>query len=71
VSEVTAVTSVLPGALVQSLITAVFPWGLNAQVLGFFGGTLDRFHLNATDIESKYKIGQKVQSYSPYLPGYE
>ncbi|KDQ17789.1 hypothetical protein BOTBODRAFT_29943 [Botryobasidium botryosum FD-172 SS1] len=62
VSEVTTVGSVLPGALVNALVTAVLPWGLNVQILGFFEGTLDLFHLkNSAEIESKYKLGQKIK----------
>lgn len=62
VSEVSSVNSVLPGALVPCLVTAVFSWGLNVQLLGFFGGTLDLFHLPATNIEERYKIGQKIKA---------
>ncbi|KAH9944184.1 nucleic acid-binding protein [Epithele typhae] len=45
-SEISSVTSVLPGDLVQSLITAVQPDGLVVQVLGFFDGTIDQLHLS-------------------------
>lgn len=58
-SEVTNVTSILPGALVQSLVTAVSPHGLNLQVLGFFDGTVDQLHL--TRPPSEYKVGKKVK----------
>lgn len=62
VSEVSSVTSILPGALVSCLVTAVLAWGLNVQLLGFFGGTLDLFHLPSADIEDKYKVGQKIKA---------
>jgi rRNA biogenesis protein RRP5 len=58
-SEVTNVTSVLPGTLVQSLVTAVSPHGLNLQVLGFFDGTAEQLHL--TRPPSEYKVGKKVK----------
>ena len=58
-SEITSVTSILPGALVQSLITAVVPSGLNLQILGYFEGTVDQVHLYPG---KKYKIGQKVKA---------
>lgn len=58
-SEIANVTSLLPGTLVQSLITAVVPSGLNLQVLGFFEGTVDQVHLSPG---KKYKIGQKVKA---------
>ena len=55
-------TSVLPGSLVQGLITAVQPTGLNLQILGFFNGTIDQFHLPPGDIEATYKVGQKIKA---------
>ncbi|PCH33915.1 nucleic acid-binding protein [Wolfiporia cocos MD-104 SS10] len=61
-SEVTGVTSVLPGTLVQSLITAVLPDGLNLQILGYFGGTVDLFHLPPGSPGDNYKAGQKVKA---------
>ncbi|THH28303.1 hypothetical protein EUX98_g5889 [Antrodiella citrinella] len=56
--EVSNVTSLLPGALVQSLVTAVTPSGLNLQILGYYQGTVDQLH---GDVE-KYQIGQKVKA---------
>ena len=53
-------TSILPGSLVQSLITAVNPDGLNLQVLGFFEGTVGRLHLEQEP--DAYKIGKKVKA---------
>ncbi|KAH9937237.1 U3 snoRNP-associated protein Rrp5 [Fomitopsis serialis] len=61
-TEVTSKTSVLPGTLVQALVTAVVPDGLNLQVLGYFGGTVDQFHLAPGDPEQHYKVGQKVKA---------
>lgn len=67
-SEVTNVSSVLPGSLVQSLITAVVPDGLNLQILGFFDATADEFHLPNT--HKTLKVGQKVKARVLYnLPG--
>ncbi|OCH94735.1 U3 snoRNP-associated protein Rrp5 [Obba rivulosa] len=62
ISEISSVTSVLPGTLVQSLITAVVPDGLNLQILGYFGGTVDQFHLLTGDTEENYKVGTKVKA---------
>lgn len=53
-------TSVLPGTLVQALITSVHPHGLNLQVLGFFDGTVDRLHLDHDP--ALYKVGKKVKA---------
>ncbi|KAJ7655010.1 hypothetical protein DFH06DRAFT_1201338 [Mycena polygramma] len=61
-SEVTNATSILPGTLVQALITAVHPTGLNLQVLGFFDGTVDQLHLRPDATEKMYKIGKKVKA---------
>lgn len=58
-SEITNVTSILPGTLVQSLITSVVPSGLNVQVLGYFDGTVDQVHLPSN---KEYKVGQKVKA---------
>ena len=62
ITEVSNVTSVLPGALVQSLITAVSNHGLRLQVLGYFDGTIDLHHLPTRDPSTKYKVGQKVKA---------
>lgn len=61
-TEVSNVTSVLPGALVQSLVTAVSDYGLGLQVLGYFDGTIDLHHLPTRDPSKKYKVGQKVKA---------
>ena len=46
----------------QSLVTAVVPDGLNLQVLGYFGGTVDQYHLVPGDPEQNYKVGQKLKA---------
>ena len=61
-SEVSNVNSVVPGSLVSGLITGVQPSGLNLQILGFFNGTIDKFHLPPGDVEENFKIGQKVKA---------
>ncbi|KAI0673370.1 U3 snoRNP-associated protein Rrp5 [Trametes maxima] len=61
-TEVSDVHSIVPGALVQSLVTAVQPDGLILQVLGFFDGTIDQFHLSPGDPEENYKVGQKIKA---------
>lgn len=60
ISEVTNVSSVLPGSLVQSLVTAVVPDGIILQMLGFFDATIDEFHLPNT--HKSPKVGQKVKA---------
>ncbi|RXW22586.1 hypothetical protein EST38_g3267 [Candolleomyces aberdarensis] len=58
-SQVTSVNSVLPGSLVQALVTEVSSEGVVLQLLGFFDGTVDRIHLRH---EGKaLKVGQKVK----------
>ncbi|KDR85384.1 hypothetical protein GALMADRAFT_234227 [Galerina marginata CBS 339.88] len=59
-SEISSVTSVIPGTLVQALITSIHPNGLNLQVLGFFEGTIDRLHLEHDP--NWYNIGKKVKA---------
>lgn len=61
-TEVTNANSVLPGTLVQALITAVHPSGLNLQILGFFDGTVDQLHLRPDATDKAYKIGKKVKA---------
>lgn len=61
VSELSSVASVLPGILVNALITAVLPAGLNVQVLGYFEGTLDHYHLGLGDVVGRFKLGDKVR----------
>ncbi|PFH54835.1 hypothetical protein AMATHDRAFT_72594 [Amanita thiersii Skay4041] len=61
-SEAINSESILPGSLVQSLITATNPLGLNLQVLGLFDGTVDEFHLHQCQTEKVYKVGKKVKA---------
>jgi rRNA biogenesis protein RRP5 len=61
-SEVSKVTSVLPGMLVQCLVTAVQSTGLNVQIMGFFDGTVDQYHLLPGPIEKNYKLGRKLKA---------
>jgi len=61
-TEISNVTSILPGALVQSLITTVSDHGLRLQVLGYFDGTIDLHHIPTRDPSEKYKVGQKVKA---------
>ncbi|KAI0275150.1 nucleic acid-binding protein [Gloeopeniophorella convolvens] len=69
-TEVTNVTSLLPGELVQCLITAVSSPGLNVQVLGYFEGTIDEYHLPPGDPSDNFKAGKKVKARVLYdVPG--
>ena len=52
----------LPGALVQSLITAVSDYGLKLQVLGYFDGTIDLHHTPTRYPSERYKVGQKIKA---------
>lgn len=60
VSEVSDVTSVLPGTLVQSLVTGVTSNGLNLQILGFFDATADEYHQSR--VQRTPKVGQKIKA---------
>ncbi|EJD51778.1 nucleic acid-binding protein [Auricularia subglabra TFB-10046 SS5] len=61
-SEVSSVSSVLPGTLVDALITAVLPTGLNLQLMGFFEGTIDQYHLGLGDVVGRFKLGDKIKA---------
>jgi rRNA biogenesis protein RRP5 len=64
------VTSILPGELVQCLITNVSFVGLNVQVLGYFDGTIDEYHLPPGDPTDNFKAGKKVRARVLYeVPG--
>ncbi|EGO30779.1 hypothetical protein SERLADRAFT_444441 [Serpula lacrymans var. lacrymans S7.9] len=60
-SEVTHVSSILPGSMVQSLIISAKPAGLNLKLLHFFNGVVNEFHLPAGEME-EYKVGRKVKA---------
>ncbi|KZV74937.1 nucleic acid-binding protein [Peniophora sp. CONT] len=62
INEVSAVGSILPGELVQCLVTVISEVGLVVQILGFFEGTLDEFHLPPGDPEDNFKLGQKLKA---------
>ena len=54
----------------QCLITGVSPLGLNVQVLGYFDGTIDEYHLPPGEPTDKFKAGKKVQARVLYeIPG--
>ncbi|KAG9081621.1 rRNA biogenesis protein rrp5, partial [Ceratobasidium sp. 370] len=55
--EATSAHALLPGTLVSALVTAIVPSGLNVQILGFFNGTIELFHLPG-GIEI-FKMGDK------------
>lgn len=44
----------------QGLITNVHKSGLNIQVLGYFDGTIDEYHIGAES--SAFKVGRKVRA---------
>ncbi|KAI6007158.1 hypothetical protein EDD15DRAFT_2209398 [Pisolithus albus] len=68
VSEVSDVTSVLPGTLVESLVTGVTSNGLNLQILGFFDATADKYHQSR--VQRTPKVGQKLKARVLYnIPG--
>lgn len=58
--EISSVTSILPGMLLQALITNAQTTGLNLQVLGYFHGTVDEFHLG--EDANAHKVGKKVKA---------
>ncbi|KAI6047791.1 hypothetical protein EDC04DRAFT_2555890 [Pisolithus marmoratus] len=68
VSEVSDVSSVLPGMLVQSLVTAVTSNGLSLQILGFFDATADEYH--QSQAQKTPKVGQRIKARILYnIPG--
>ncbi|KAG8742229.1 rRNA biogenesis protein rrp5 [Ceratobasidium sp. 414] len=59
-AEATSAHALLPGTLVSALATAIVPSGLNVQILGFFNGTIELFHLPGGT--ENFKIGDKVKA---------
>ena len=59
-TEISSVTSIPPGILLQAFITNIHATGLNLQVLGYFDGTVDEFHLGKEP--TAYKVGKKVKA---------
>lgn len=54
-------SSLLPGVLLDALITSVTPLGLVVQILGSFVGTVDLYHLPCGKGPGDYKEGSKLQ----------
>ena len=48
-------------------MTAAHSTGLNLQILGYFEGTIDQFHLSAD--ASSYKVGKKLKARVLYSHG--
>ncbi|CAE6439154.1 unnamed protein product, partial [Rhizoctonia solani] len=61
-TEATSAHALLPGTLVSALVTAIVPSGLNLQVLGYFGGTVELFHLpsGVDDIKEGDKVKARI-----------
>jgi rRNA biogenesis protein RRP5 len=59
-SDISSASSILPGTLVQALVTASHPTGVNLLVLGYFDGTIDPLHL--PNDGSSYKVGKKIKA---------
>ncbi|KAL1925395.1 uncharacterized protein VTP21DRAFT_278 [Calcarisporiella thermophila] len=63
---VSTISSLLPGNLVEALVTGVHANGLTCKFMGFFESTIDSFHLGIThvtgedSVTSKYKTGDKI-----------
>ncbi len=64
-STISSVESVIPGLLVEALITEVRSKGLVTKIFGLVDGTIDLFQLgclNEEDLSSKFKVGQKIKA---------
>ena len=54
----------------QCLITSVSSLGLNVQVLGYFDGTIDEYHLPPGEPTDNFKAGKKLKARVLYeIPG--
>lgn len=65
ISTPPSINALLPGLLMNALVTAALPSGLNVKLFGMFDGTIDRFHLpplpKNQDIADVYKAGKKLK----------
>ena len=59
--EISNVSSLLPGLLVQALVTSVSQFGLNVELLGSFSGTIDLYQIPQGDT-SAFSPGKKVKT---------
>ena len=62
VKDIASATSIIPGLLLEGLVTATTPAGLVMQVLGSFGGTVAASHLANGKSPSDYKLGQRLRA---------
>lgn len=59
-TEISNISSLPPGTLLQGLVVTSVSTGLVLQILGSFDGTVDQYHLPS--LSSKYKVGQKLKA---------
>lgn len=63
---VPSINALLPGSLVQGLITASLPSGLNVKLFGMFDTTIDRSHLppipDGKEVKDVWKEGKKIKA---------
>ncbi|KAK4057764.1 rRNA biogenesis protein rrp5 [Microbotryomycetes sp. JL221] len=62
VTHAASVSSILPSSLVNVLVTASLPSGLNVKLFGFFDGSIDLDHLDGLDPQKDFKTGQKLKA---------
>lgn len=58
-TEVSSVSSILPGSLVSCLVTTANAVGVNVRIMGFFDGTIEQQHFERS---AEPKIGAKVKA---------
>lgn len=63
-NEANTLESVIPGVLLNAMITAVLPAGLNVRFYGFFDGTISREHIpfDKKPLSERFPIGKKIKA---------
>ena len=65
-NEANTLESVMPGSLLNAMITAILPNGLNVKFYGFFEGTISIDHIPYDDskrpLSERYPIGKKLKT---------
>ncbi|TIB10065.1 hypothetical protein E3P89_02978 [Wallemia ichthyophaga] len=63
-NEANTLESVIPGVLLNAMVTAVLPAGLNVRFYGFFDGTISRDHIpfEKKPLSERFPVGKKIKA---------
>ncbi|EIM20729.1 hypothetical protein E3Q22_03362 [Wallemia mellicola] len=63
-NEANTLESVIPGVVLNAMVTAVLPAGLNVKFFGFFDGTISKEHIpyEKKSLSERFPVGKKVKA---------